>query len=41
VHAMGESTGYALYVGGRLIAFVPSEIGRALIHQSYHGAGWK
>lgn len=41
VQVMGESIGYALYVGGSLIAFVPNEIGRALIHQSFHGAGWK
>lgn len=41
VQVAGESIGYALYVGGNLIAFVPSEVGRALIHQSYHGAGWK
>ena len=38
VHAMGESAGYALYVGGRLIAFVPNETGRALIHQSLQHA---
>ena len=38
---MGEPTGYALYVGGNLVAFVPNHVGRALIHQSYHGAGWK
>jgi len=41
VQVMGESTGYALYVGRSLIAFVPGNVGRALIHQSYHGAGWK
>ena len=41
VHTMGEPTGYALYVGGTLIAFVPNHVGRSLIHQSYHGAGWK
>ena len=41
VQVMRESIGYALYVGGSLIAFVPNEVGRALIHQSFHGVGWK
>lgn len=38
-HAVGRSvevvacsTGYALYLGGEAIAFVPNELGRALIH---------
>ena len=34
VRVVAESVGYALYVGAQLIAFVPNEIGRALIHQS-------
>ena len=38
VRVVTESVGYSLYVGARLIAFIPNEIGRALIHQSRHGA---
>jgi hypothetical protein len=34
VRVVAESVGYALYVGAKLIAFVPNEIGRALIHHS-------
>jgi hypothetical protein len=34
VRVVAESVGFSLYVGARLIAFVPNEIGRALIHQS-------
>lgn len=34
VRVVGESVGHALYIGAHLIAFVPNEIGRALIHQS-------
>jgi hypothetical protein len=34
VRVVAESVGYALYVGARLIAFVPNEIGRALIHHA-------
>ena len=34
VRVVAESVGYALYVGARLIAFVPNEIGRALIYHS-------
>lgn len=38
VRVVAESIGHALYVGARLIAFIPNEIGRALIHHSRHGA---
>jgi hypothetical protein len=38
VRVVAESVGYSLYVGVRLIAFVPAEAVRALIHQSRHGA---
>jgi len=34
VRVVAESVGYALYVGARLIAFVPNEIGRSLIHHA-------
>ncbi len=34
VRVVAESVGHALYIGTRLIAFVPNEIGRALIHHS-------
>jgi hypothetical protein len=37
VRVVAESVGHALYVGARLIAFIPNEIGRALIHHSRHG----
>lgn len=36
VQVVAESAGSALYVAGKLIAFIPNEIGRALIHQSRH-----
>ena len=38
VRVVSESVGYSLYVGARLIAFIPAEAVRALIHQSKHGA---
>jgi len=38
VRVVAESVGYSLYVGARLIAFIPAEAVRALIHQSRHGA---
>lgn len=34
VRVVAEITGYALMAAGSLIAFVPNEIGRALIHHS-------
>jgi len=34
VRVVAESVGYALYVGARLIAFVPNEIARSLIHHA-------
>lgn len=36
VQVVAESAGHSLYVAGRLIAFIPNEIGRALIHHSRH-----
>ncbi len=36
VQVVAESAGHSLYVAGKLIAFIPNEIGRALIHQSRH-----
>jgi hypothetical protein len=36
VQVVAESAGNSLYVAGKLIAFIPNEIGRALIHQSKH-----
>ena len=36
VQVVAESAGNALYVSGKLIAFIPNEISRALIHQSRH-----
>jgi hypothetical protein len=41
VQVVAEPIGHSLFVGGHLIAFLPNEIGRTLIHQSPHGAGWK
>lgn len=38
VRVVAESVGHALYVGARLIAFIPNEIGRALVHHSRHGS---
>ena len=34
VKVVAESTGYALIASGVLLAFVPNEIGRALLHSS-------
>jgi len=34
VQVVAESAGNSLYVAGKLIAFIPNEISRALIHQS-------
>ena len=34
VRVVAESVGHALYVGAKLVAFVPNEIGRALIHHA-------
>ena len=36
VQVVAESAGNSLYVAGKLIAFIPNEISRALIHQSRH-----
>ena len=38
VTVVSESLGHALYASGKLIAFIPNEIGRSLIHHSSHGA---
>lgn len=34
VRVVAESTGYALIASGRLLAFVPNEVGRALLHDA-------
>ncbi|WP_051278982.1 hypothetical protein [Chitinilyticum aquatile] len=34
VRAMPEATGYALVASGKLLAFIPNEVGMALLHQS-------
>ena len=34
VKTVAESTGYALVASGKLLAFIPNEIGMALLHQS-------
>jgi hypothetical protein len=34
VKTVAESTGYALIASGKLLAFIPNEIGMALLHQS-------
>ena len=36
VQVVAESTGYALLASGALLAFVPNEVGRALLHHSRH-----
>jgi hypothetical protein len=36
VKVVAESTGYALVASGVLLAFVPNELGRALLHHSRH-----
>ena len=36
VKVVAEATGYALMAAGRMIAFVPNEIGRGLVHRSGH-----
>lgn len=36
VRVVAESTGYALLASGVLLAFVPNEIGRALLHHARH-----
>ncbi len=36
VRVVAESTGHALVASGALLAFVPNEIGRALLHHSRH-----
>jgi len=36
VRVVAESTGYALVASGVVLAFVPNEIGRSLLHQSRH-----
>jgi len=37
VKVVAESTGYALMAAGRMIAFVPNEVARGLLHHSEHG----
>jgi len=34
VRVVAESTGYSLMAAGKLLAFVPNEIGRALLHHA-------
>ncbi|WP_293936231.1 hypothetical protein [Iodobacter sp.] len=34
VKTIAESTGYALIASGKLLAFIPNELGEALLHQS-------
>lgn len=41
VQVVAESLGNALYAGGKLIAFIPNEVGRSLIHQSRHAPAKK
>lgn len=36
VRVVAESTGYALVASGVLLAFVPNEVGRGLLHHSRH-----
>jgi hypothetical protein len=36
VNAIAEATGCALMVAGRLIAYVPNEIGRRMVYQARH-----
>ena len=36
VRVVGETTGYALVAAGRVIAFVPNEIARGMVHRSGH-----
>lgn len=39
VKVVAESTGYALLASGVLLAFVPNEIGRALLHDARYCGG--
>lgn len=34
VRVVAEASGYALYSGAKLIAFIPNEIGKSLVHHS-------
>lgn len=34
VKVVAEASGHALYLAGKLIAFIPNEIGRSLVHHS-------
>lgn len=34
VKVVAEGSGYALYLSGKLIAFIPNEIGQSLVHHS-------
>jgi hypothetical protein len=36
VQVVAESTGYALVAAGVLLAFVPNELGRSLLHSARH-----
>ena len=40
VSAVAESTGYLLIVAGKVLAFVPNEIGRGLLHHSRTNGRW-
>lgn len=35
VRVVAEASGYALYSGAKLIAFIPNEIGKSLVHHSH------
>lgn len=34
VKVVAEASGYALYLAGKLIAFIPNEVGKSLVHHS-------
>ena len=36
IQAIVESTGYALLASGKLVGFIPNEVGTSLIHHSQH-----
>ncbi|WP_189458577.1 hypothetical protein [Jeongeupia chitinilytica] len=39
VRVTAESTGYVLVASGQMLAFIPNEVGTALLHQSRVSAG--
>jgi len=39
VQVAAEATGWALSAGGRLLTFIPNEIGRSLLYHSEYGPG--